>query len=253
MLMSPRIFRTPAALPAGKRGKTKYVSLSGPEGVDPSRATLAGRRLCDCQSAKHGLINNCLRCGRIVCEQEGSGPCLFCGALVCTKREQEQLERGSKKSDQLMKKLLSRAEDHKNKLLEFDAAHEKRTQVIDDESDYFSVDSDKWLSKEQREALRKREAELREERHGSRLNKKINFDFAGRKIVEAESGLANYDPAKDEALKKIMEMGSAERKEPGKAAMVSEGGDVVNPTLNGPRPTVVRVYVGLSVQCESFT
>ena len=52
-------------------------------------------------------------------------------------------------------------------------------QVIDDESDYFSVDNDRWLTKEQREALKKREGEIREQRHGSRLNRKITFDFAG--------------------------------------------------------------------------
>ena len=35
-------------------------------------------------------------------------------------------------------------------------------QVIDDESDYFSVDSNKWLSSEQRAKLRMREEEIRE-------------------------------------------------------------------------------------------
>jgi hypothetical protein len=37
---------------------------------------------------------------------KGSGPCLFCGALVCTNDEQEILNRGSKKSEQLRKKLI---------------------------------------------------------------------------------------------------------------------------------------------------
>jgi hypothetical protein len=27
-------------------------------------------------------MSNCLSCGKIVCEQEGEGPCSFCGALV---------------------------------------------------------------------------------------------------------------------------------------------------------------------------
>ena len=35
----------------------------------------------------------------------------------------------------------------------------------------------------------------REARHGSRLNRKMNFDFAGRKVVEADGGVAEYDPA----------------------------------------------------------
>lgn len=51
--------------------------------------------------------------------------------------------------------------------------------MIDDESDYFSVDANQWLSEGQREALRKREEEVRQKRHGSRLDRKITFDFAG--------------------------------------------------------------------------
>ena len=98
---------------------------------------IEGRRSCNCQATKHDLINNCTACGKVVCKQEGklfdahfihlsysnencvtkprsfqfifflgSGPCLFCGAIVCTKEEQEVLNRGSKKSEQLRKKLM---------------------------------------------------------------------------------------------------------------------------------------------------
>lgn len=28
----------------------------------------------------HALLGNCLACGKIVCAQEGLGPCLYCGA-----------------------------------------------------------------------------------------------------------------------------------------------------------------------------
>ena len=40
---------------------------------------------------------------------------------------------------------------------------------IDDESDYFASDSDKWLSKDQRQKLKEREKEIHEQKHGSRL------------------------------------------------------------------------------------
>lgn len=33
---------------------------------------------CECQASKHALVRNCLECGRIICAQEGPGPCLFC-------------------------------------------------------------------------------------------------------------------------------------------------------------------------------
>ena len=36
----------------------------------------------------------------------GSGPCLFCGTMVCTREEQEVLNRGSRKSEILRKKLM---------------------------------------------------------------------------------------------------------------------------------------------------
>src|SRR5687767_9338953 len=49
----------------------------------------SGRNLCNCQARIHGLVLNCLSCGRIVCQQEGSGPCMYCGNLVCTKEERE--------------------------------------------------------------------------------------------------------------------------------------------------------------------
>lgn len=68
----------------------------------------------------------------------------------------------------------------------------RRTQVIDDESDYFATDSNQWLSKQEREALQKREEELRELRHASRLARKITIDFAGRQILEEQDSMAEY-------------------------------------------------------------
>ena len=140
---------------------------------------------CNCQSSRHGLINNCLSCGKIVCGQEGSGPCLFCGNLVVTNEEQAILDKKNKKSEHLYKKLLgtdSRSQyqaavDNKNRLLEYQANSAKRTQIIDDESDYFNVDNNRWLTPEQRAAMAARKEELQQEKHKSRLDRKITFDF----------------------------------------------------------------------------
>ncbi|XP_002718147.2 activating signal cointegrator 1 isoform X1 [Oryctolagus cuniculus] len=211
--------------------KTKFVNLYTREGQDKLAVLLPGRHPCDCLGQKHKLINNCLICGRIVCEQEGSGPCLFCGSLVCTHEERDILQRDSNKSQKLLKKLMSGADNsvkmdissqdllphqelriksglekaikHKDKLLEFDRTSIRRTQVIDDESDYFASDSNQWLSKVEREALQKREEELRELRHASRLSKKVTIDFAGRKILEEENPLAEYHSRLDEAIQAI--------------------------------------------------
>lgn len=41
-----------------------------------------GRPLCPCLASKHGLVANCLNCGKIICKLEGPGPCPFCGEEV---------------------------------------------------------------------------------------------------------------------------------------------------------------------------
>ena len=56
--------------------------------------------------------------------------------------------------------------------------------MIDDEADYFTADS-RWFTKKQKEALEKRDSELREKRFASRLDRKVTLDFAGRKVVDA--------------------------------------------------------------------
>lgn len=68
----------------------------------------------------------------------------------------------------------------------------RRTQVLDDEADYFSTDSNQWLSPGEREALRKREEELQQLRHATRRDGKITLDFAGRQVLEEGGDLGHY-------------------------------------------------------------
>uniref|UniRef100_A0A3B4B1T5 Activating signal cointegrator 1 n=1 Tax=Periophthalmus magnuspinnatus TaxID=409849 RepID=A0A3B4B1T5_9GOBI len=227
---------------SSSKKKNKFVNLYAKEGQDKLAVLLPGRHACECLAQKHKLINNCISCGRIVCEQEGSGPCLFCGSLVCTKEEQEILQRDSNKSQKLRKKLmgddgerdylphqeakmkagLEKAVQHKDKLLEFDRNSVKRTQVLDDESDYFATDSNQWLSPGEREKLRRREEELREIRHASRKDRKITLDFAGRQVIEEGDGLKEYYRKLDETLK----------------AMNSDPSSPMFPRVQGNRPAL---------------
>lgn len=184
-----------------KKKPTRFVPLYSKEGEARTSVRLPGRHPCECLAQKHGLINNCTSCGRIVCEQEGAGPCYFCNNLVCTRAEQEVIARESKKSAKLVKQLMAqtfsdevsnsketsgyqKAIEHKNRLLEFDKTSAKRTRVIDDECDYFSTNSTKWMSSKERDTFKKKEQELQEKRHESRRNKKVTLDFAGRKVIE---------------------------------------------------------------------
>lgn len=181
------------------------------------------RQTCQCQAAKHKLVANCLKCGRIVCEIEGSGPCYFCGNLVCTKEEFDKIRSGSNKGmklrDELMSKpwrgseagvdikdlqgtgedrfdmsQLEKAIAHKDKLLDYDRTSAKRTQVIDDESDYFNTNS-KWLNQEQRSKLEKKQEEIREKRFGSKIGKTFTLDFAGRKVIDEQKTIDLKDYA----------------------------------------------------------
>lgn len=68
----------------------------------------------------------------------------------------------------------------------------KRTQVLDDESDYFATDSNQWLSPGERDNLRKHDEELRELRHASRKDRKITLDFAGRRVLDEGQNLNQY-------------------------------------------------------------
>ncbi|XP_057300333.1 activating signal cointegrator 1-like [Hydractinia symbiolongicarpus] len=223
-----------------KKKHLKYVPLYSADGkLKTDTAMLPGRHACQCLAQKHKLINNCVECGRIVCEQEGSGPCMFCGTLVCSLEEQDIISRQSKKSKKLMEKLLNQtpaeegeeAEDkalqtaiaHKERLLEYDKNCTKRTKVIDDEADYFTSDN-RWMTKKQREALAKRDAELREKRFASRRHQKFTIDFAGRKVQQTVEDNYMYD-AEDATVQSVTDIGTTQRGE------VASANSLVDPRI----------------------
>eukprot|EP00045_Choanoeca_perplexa_P017541 m.256361 g.256361 ORF g.256361 m.256361 type:complete len:624 (+) comp17564_c0_seq2:2521-4392(+) len=196
------------------RPKQKFISFMDRNTGQLATDLLPGRRFCECLASKHALVNNCLQCGRIVCEQEGIGPCLHCGACVVTSEQQQLLARDSKQAKKFLEKLmrdtgvadtitlemfrrtalqshdsssaeaLALATARRDQLLDFDRNMAKRTHVIDDQADYFNTDSNKWQSRKERDAARKREQALRDKQHEGRRSTKMTFDFAGRQLVE---------------------------------------------------------------------
>jgi len=186
----------------------------------------SGRHKCDCEASRHALINNCLNCGRIVCVQEGSGPCFFCGELVCSPDEQVLLRSDTKQADNLYNKLMDQKpnknlEDslkQRDKLLEFDRNRyvfvisvkifytlivikliysTRRTKVIDDESDYYQSNSI-WLSHDERRKLQKQEEEALARKHASRLDRKVTIDFMGRVVTNEDQSQFNLQSEDDE-------------------------------------------------------
>ncbi|XP_060924312.1 activating signal cointegrator 1 [Limanda limanda] len=240
--------------------KNKYVNLYAKDGQDRLEVLLPGRHACDCLAQKHPLINNCISCGRIACQQEGSGPCLFCGSLVCTREEQEILQRDSNKSQKLRKKLmgdvgerdylphqeakmkagLEKAVQHKDKLLDYDKNSVRRTQVLDDESDYFATESNQWLSPGERDKLRRKEEELREMRHASRKDRKITLDFAGRQVVDEGNNLNEYYSKLDETLK-AMSNDSKSQMSSGRQGGIQNLRELVNPNIMQAAPEWVNI------------
>ncbi|KAJ3593939.1 hypothetical protein NHX12_006272 [Muraenolepis orangiensis] len=228
-----------------KKKKNKFVNLYAKEGEGKLAVMLPGRHACDCLAQKHNLINNCISCGRI----------------VCTKEEQEILQRDSNKSLKLRKKLmessdrdylphqearmnagLEKAVQHKDKLLEYDKNSVRRTQVLDDESDYFATDSNQWLSTSEREKLRKQDEELRELRHASRKDRKITLDFAGRQVLDETDNNGQYYNKLDETINAITT--DSFLKSPSRAG--DQGGkqnfgELVNPNIVQAAPQWVDV------------
>ncbi|CAI7926915.1 unnamed protein product [Closterium sp. NIES-54] len=160
---------------------------------------------CECQAAIHHLVNNCLACGRIVCEQEGEGPCKFCGALVLRgsdsmgdaapgagmEGEWEEWEEvggaaaGTTESE-------AKALAFRDRLVEYNRTSAQRTVVIDDQSDYFKSngadgDGDAWLTNEEREILRRREEEREREEEERRRRVVVTLDLIGRRVLVADS------------------------------------------------------------------
>ncbi|XP_055693250.1 activating signal cointegrator 1 [Lutzomyia longipalpis] len=170
--------------------KNKFTNLYNKQG-NVAEIMLRGRHLCNCQASKHKLINNCLSCGRIVCEQEGPGPCLFCGVAVRRPEDMESVEYDQKNGRGAKGKGAKEALEQRDRLLGYDRQSEKRTTVIDDESDYFKTHS-VWLSDQEREKLRKLEDELRDRKHANRLRHKYKFDFSGRQILDDDDTI-DYD------------------------------------------------------------
>jgi len=115
---------------------------------------------CNCMATKHSLITNCLNCGHIICSKEGTGPCCYCGF-------------SNKKGVIVNSTSLEKAIDHKNQLLEYERTSAQRTIVVDDSSDWFSMNQ--WITSEEREILQKKEEE--EQKKKRRKKEKNNIKF----------------------------------------------------------------------------
>ncbi|KAI9261925.1 putative zinc finger motif, C2HC5-type-domain-containing protein [Helicostylum pulchrum] len=236
------------------------------------------RKPCQCQATKHPLLTaapNCLSCGKIICTSEGIGPCTFCEEPVLSKEQQIALiaEAKKKRAEQKQQQQPSKrapsgngggtqaysskvggdiystryeedenrlkAEEHKEKLLEFQRTSAQRSTVIDQATD-FELPTDQanfWLSPQERALLiKKQQSNLRRiERKGQSSKRKVmTIDVQTKqvKMVDVDDDTSSEDEAPVEKM--------SLSKQPQENDASSAGTYAVNPLLKGiERPTFI--------------
>lgn len=149
--------------------------------------TFGGRKLCNCMAVDHELVGNCLACGKIVCAVEGRGSCLFCGHTV--------LPKGMHPDTLPDERNFIDAVSHKQKLLEYEKTSEQRLRLIDDQTDWYEVAANPWLSNEAREEAKNlAESEAKQIDEASRIIQ-VSVDF--------DRGKANMKIGDKEKIAKI--------------------------------------------------
>ncbi|KAG6686867.1 hypothetical protein I3842_11G042900 [Carya illinoinensis] len=170
-----------------KKKAGKVVSLA--EAAKGSIVFQQGKP-CSCQARRHRLVSNCLSCGKIVCEQEGEGPCSFCGSLVLM---EGSTYAGLDESLPPQSDAEAAADAYAKRLVEYDRNSAARTAVIDDQSDYYEIEGNSWLSKEEKELLRKKREEIEEAEQAKRNKVVVTFDLLGRKVLLNEDEVSDIE------------------------------------------------------------
>lgn len=157
-----------------------------------------------------------MSCGRIVCEQERTGPCFTCGTYVFTKEDRTLLLSGSNEAKEKLEELnksgavldfidqvdfsnkatslkdiaasiknnsgLNKAIENKERLLDFDKNSVARSKVFDDQIDYFTIQRQNFISNENRNKIAKRVDFIVENKFNK--TEKIQIDFDNMEVNE---------------------------------------------------------------------
>ncbi|KAL8790685.1 MAG: hypothetical protein Q9213_000533 [Squamulea squamosa] len=207
-------------------------------------------RTCSCNATRHPLLAaapNCLSCGKIICIKEGIGPCTFCSqpllapaeinAMIRSLRE----ERGREKmnaNNSVNKRAelattprpfastngtpspstttagdpagLAAAQQHRDKLLTYQAQNARRTHIIDEAADYDTPVSGQniWSSPVERAMeLKKQQKVLREQEWNAKPEWEkrkvvVSIDLKGGKAVRR---MAEVERPREEEAENIEE------------------------------------------------
>ncbi|KAL6655591.1 hypothetical protein ACP70R_006417 [Stipagrostis hirtigluma subsp. patula] len=145
---------------------------------------------CSCQARQHNLVSNCLSCGKIVCEQEGEGPCSFCGALVL---KEGSTYAGLSDVGLPLSEAEAAAEAYAKRLVDYDRNAAARTKVYDDQSDYYEMEGNSWLSSKEKLDLRKQQEHAQEAADKQKGKVIVTFDLVGRKVILNKDGATELE------------------------------------------------------------
>ncbi|KAJ1289659.1 hypothetical protein BS78_02G181500 [Paspalum vaginatum] len=176
---------------ASKRGSKKKgaKAISLAEAAKGSIVFKQGKP-CTCQARQHDLVSNCLSCGKIVCEQEGEGPCSFCGALVL---KEGSTYAGLSDVGLPLSEAEAEAEAYAKRLVDYDRNAAARTKVYDDQSDYYEMEGNSWLSSKERSVLKKQQEEAEEAAESQKGKVIVTFDLVGRKVILNKDGATELE------------------------------------------------------------
>lgn len=120
---------------------------------------------CGCYGNMHQPLKNCLSCGRISCELEGINDyCHFCGCFIGEDNYYYYNDHDGNNAK------LEMATRHKEKLLEFDRTSASRTQILDDQEDYFVAATSVWNTDQEQGEYHAMEEERRKKVHDRQRN-----------------------------------------------------------------------------------
>ncbi len=150
--------------------------------VPPSRKEI--RSQCTCFAQHHQLLGNCLRCGRIVCEEEDYGDCLFCGA---DKDDPHQMHWSA----------LSQGAEGSSR-----SSSSCKTHIYDRQTDWRREAENVWRGRQEREAAMHAAQEFEQKKLEAKHELKIALDFTSGSIslVDKSIGMQKADNDETNAL-----------------------------------------------------
>lgn len=151
------------------RGKRRTEEDEERQALEELQAILnaKNRRSCDCEAQIHDLLENCLNCGRLTCEAEGSGKCFSCGSLVLS---QEQRDRLRNHIDIVQSFPVA------NNNVQNQSSANSRVRIIDSQFDQFAVDDKRHLREDEKRQLKENLEELQSKRYQRKLVLNVDAD-----------------------------------------------------------------------------